>query len=85
MIDAKKFLQFIKKAALDAVQASHPADFFCGRVNSLSPLTVSAGKLELSGRLLVVPSHITGLQVNDAVVLGRKSGGQAYIILGVIN
>ena len=85
MIDVKKFIQFIKKAALDAVQASHPADFFYGHVNSLSPLTVSAGKLELSGRLLVVPSHITGLQVDDVVVLGRKSGGQAYIILGVIN
>ena len=61
-------LEVIRRAAVQAVQAAQPADVLPGTVGSASPLKIRVGhKLELSGKRLLVPRHLTEYTVSARV------------------
>lgn len=83
MLNAHDLLKFIKKAAVEAVEASHPSDFCFGKVLDISPITIKVEqKLTLSKAQLVMTETISKLPlaVGDEVVLLKKKGGQKYLI-----
>ncbi len=81
----KRFLQLVKKAAVDAVEARKPCDVMFAKVESVAPFLL---KLEntiiLPDELLIFVGDIKQkLIVGNRVILLRKSGGQQYVVLGV--
>lgn len=85
LLNAYDLLKFIKKAAIEAVEANQPSDFCFGTVLSTSPLQVKIEqKLTLGKAQLVMTetaSKLNPLAVGDGVVLLKKKGGQKYLIL----
>lgn len=85
MLDANDFIRIVKKAALDAVNASQPTDFCVGKVASLKPLKISVDqKLTLKKTQLIATETVmttSPLEVGDMVVLLQKQGGQKYLIM----
>jgi lipoate-protein ligase B len=78
-------IQTIKKAALQAVQASKPMGIYYGMVTATSPLTVEIERgLAVSGVALIVPSAflnpLNPLKINDKLIMLRQQGGQAYLV-----
>lgn len=75
----------IKRAAMEAVEASKPARFRYGTVKTVSPLTVKVSdKLILESGSLVVPERLStegALNAGDAVVILQNKGGQQYLIM----
>lgn len=84
MLNANDLLTLIKKAAMDAVNASQPSDFCFGKVTSENPLKILVEqKMTLGKAQLVVTETVSkaSLKVNDEVVLLKKKGGQQYLII----
>ena len=85
MLDMVSFLNTIKKAALEAVEASKPSDFCFGKVTSSSPLKIQIEqKMTLGAAQLVLTETVAvqkSLIVGDEVILLRKKGGQKYLVL----
>ncbi len=81
----KKFLQLVKKAAVDAIEARKPCDVMFAKVESTEPVTVRLeNSLLLPDDLLVFVDDVNRkLSVGCRVILLRKSGGQQYVVLGV--
>lgn len=85
----ERFLEIVKKAAVEAVEATAPPRVLFGLVIGTSPLTVRADqKLTLSGEALAVAAGTRairdvqpGLQAGDKVILLRMQGGQKYVVL----
>jgi len=77
------FLQAIKQAAVEAVDATQPTAVFIGTVSAASPLSV-----RISQRLVLGAGHLLRLEGagslarGDIVVLIRFDRGQKYLILG---
>ncbi len=87
----------IKKAAMDAIDASKPAAVMYGEVITADPLSVNIDqRFTLTADFLVVPESLTkyevevdsqtitirpGLLVGDKLLLLRMQGGQKFIIL----
>lgn len=87
MPDAVELMKTIKRAALDAVDASKPVQVCFGKVTSVSPLKILVEqKLLLGDKQLIITESATksGLVVGDKVVLLRQQGGQKYIVMGKI-
>lgn len=83
----KAFLQLVKKAAVDAVEARKPCDIVFGTVKSINPLKIAIeNSLEIPEVLITCIGNRNAVEVEpgNAVVLIRKSGGQLYVMLGVI-
>lgn len=76
----------IKKAALDAVAESNPADVVIGKVKSVNPLKVQISpKLTLEKGQLIKTGTVDGhLTVGKTVLLMRCSGGQKYVIMDTV-
>ena len=83
MRDATDLLNIIKKAAMDAINASQPSDFCFGKVMSVTPLKVLVEqKMTLGNAHLILTETISkSLTDGDEVVLLKKKGGQKYLIL----
>lgn len=84
MLDATDLLTLVKKAAIEAVEASQPSDFCFGKVTGTSPLRVKVeSKMELGLAQLVLIKTVMdhGLAKGDEVILLKKKGGQKYLIL----
>lgn len=84
MLNANDFLKMMKKAALEAIEASQPSDFCFGKVSSTKPLKVSIDqKLTLGVAQLVLTETISkgSLKKGDEVILLKKKGGQKYLVL----
>lgn len=91
MPDAIELVKTIKRAALDAVEASKPVQVCFGKVISVSPLEILVEqKLLLGERQLVLCRNVcdmgkpqvtihNGLVVGDEVILLRQQGGQKYV------
>ena len=82
-------LTIIKKAALDAVNATRPVNVVFGVLASVSPLSVTIDqKLTLEAGFLVLTKHIDDLilseelTVGDRLVLIQMQGGSVAFILG---
>lgn len=79
---ANSLVQLIKKAAIEAVEASKPAVVLFGTVKSLSPLSIYLEqKRTLAENFLVVTDKARNLTVGDGVVMIRMQGGQKYIVI----
>lgn len=90
-------LKLIKQAAVDAVNASSPADFVVGVVISTSPLrvkidqkiTLSTAQLQLTRNVSKHTLKMNGTDTEidnslisgDKIILARCQGGQQYIVL----
>lgn len=79
-------LAVIKMAAMEAVQASKPADVVYGDIVSSNPLQVKMDqKLTLSQDFLVVPNELKeNLKKGKKVILIQKAGGQRYVVIGTL-
>ena len=85
MADVTDFLKAIKRAALEAVEASKPVTVCRGKVQSVSPLKISVGqKMILSEKQLIRLRTAEKIAVSDECLLLREQGGQKYVILGVV-
>lgn len=76
MYNADDLVRILKKAALDAVNASKPANVVFGKVISTSPLKIQVEqKLILSSAQLVLTRNVTDYNVTVDVDWGTTSGG----------
>ena len=78
MLDGTDFLNVIKKAALDAINASQPSDFCFGKVISVKPLKISIEqKMTLGSAQLVLTRNVTDFTTTVTVNWDSefKSGG----------
>lgn len=63
MRDANDLLNIVKRAALEAVDASKPCDFCYGKVTSAAPLKISVDqKMTLGAAQLVLARNVTDFQ-----------------------
>lgn len=89
----------MKKAALDAVNASNPVELAFGKVKSVMPFEIDVDqKLLLTEEFIVIGQYVKeysldltidgelwhGFRVNDELLLARMQGGQKYIIIDFI-
>lgn len=84
MLDANDLLNIVKKAAVEAVNASQPTDFCFGKVINTNPLKIMVEqKMTLGTAHLVLTETISksSLTANDEVILLKKKGGQKYLVL----
>jgi len=78
LLDYNDFLNVIKKAAMDAVNASKPSDFCFGKVTSVSPLRISIEqKMMLGSAQLLLTRNVTDFKTTITVdwETESKSGG----------
>lgn len=94
MSDFDALIKSVKKAAVEAVEASTPANFMFGDVLSISPLQIRIDqKMTLGSAQLALCRQVTAytdnnglaidnaLKAGDKVVLGRIAGGQKFVVL----
>ncbi|MDE5996030.1 MAG: DUF2577 domain-containing protein [Eubacterium sp.] len=83
MLNSNDLLTIIKKAAMEAIEASQPSDFCFGKVISKKPLKISVEqKMVLSSAQLVLTKTAqNNLSVDEKVVLLKQKGGQKYLVL----
>ncbi len=78
MLDATDLLNAVKRAALDAVNASQPFDFCFGKVISETPLKISVEqKMTLGAAQLLLTRNVTDFKTKVTVdwATETKSGG----------
>ena len=64
MLDFNDFMKVVKKAAVDAVVASKPADMVFGKVISENPLKIKVDqKLILTDKQLVLARNVTDHEI----------------------
>ena len=96
MPDASQFIDIIKTAAVDAVEATKPVNLIFGRVASVSPLSVRLDQQRtITANFLMRLNYggatqegeavsVYSFSVGDSVALLRMQGGQKYLILGTV-
>ena len=68
MLDANDILNIIKKAAIDAVNASQPSDFCFGKVISIKPLKISVEqKMTLGTAQLILTRNVTDFKTKITI------------------
>lgn len=83
-LDINQLVKLIKRAAVEAVQASSPMGVEYGLVTSISPLgiTVDQKKILTEAQLILTNAvRDYALQMGEKVILLRCDGGQQYIVL----
>lgn len=83
-MDTSTLLQLIKKAAVEAVEASSPVGITYGTVTSVNPLKINVEKkMTLTAIQLVLTRTVkdNALQVGEGVLLISEPGGQKYIVI----
>lgn len=78
MLDANDLLEAVKRASLDAVNASKPSDFCFGRVTSTAPLKILVDqKMTLGTVQLVLTRNVSDYTTKITVdwMTETKSGG----------
>ena len=78
MRDANELVRALKRAALEAVNASKPMDVRFGRVQSVQPLEIYIEqKLQLKEKQLVLTRNVTDYETEITVdtVTGNQGGG----------
>lgn len=64
MRDAHDILNVIKRAALEAVNASQPSDFYFGKVTSIEPLKIAVEqKMTLGAAQLILTRNVTDYKI----------------------
>ncbi len=91
MNEAKRFLEIIKTAAVDAVNAQQPVEFIFGTVIQEEnlpediPLQIELSqKLVLGRNFFVQNAALEGLKEGQRLAILKIQGGQMYYILEVL-
>lgn len=82
--DASQFVDVIKKAAVEAVEATHPMNLVFGRVVAVSPLSVRLDQQRTIPARFLLRLSGPALEAGNYVALLRMQGGQKYLILGAV-
>lgn len=82
----ENLVQLIKRIAIDAVNASKPCNTVVGKIQSVSPLSVSIGqKIILDEDFLDITSNAEEkMKTGSRVLLIRQAGGQRYVIIDTL-
>ena len=88
MPNAVEFIKLIKKAAVEAVNATKPAEICFGKVTSISPLqilveqkmTLGKAQLVLSRNVTDYKTHISGGNIQNYYYAGTKSDASAVSV-----
>lgn len=73
----------MKQIAENVFEARRPADWYYGKVISLSPFQIQVDqKLVLTKEFFIVKSGVSAssFKVGDVLILFRNEGGQKYLI-----
>ncbi|SFA87404.1 Protein of unknown function [Acetitomaculum ruminis DSM 5522] len=82
MSEFNNLIKQIKKAAVEAVEASKPAAFYIATVVNTQPLQVKiSSKLVLTKAQLILTKSVESMVVGDRVVLARVPGGRQFIAM----
>ncbi len=84
LLDVVELVKLIKRAAVDAVEATKPVNLCFGMVESVGPLRISVEqRMTLSGAQLIMPGSVAALPLSagDKVILLRQQGGQKYFVI----
>lgn len=83
MLPSMNLIQIIKKAAIEAVEASNPAKVLYGTVVNSTPAVKIDQKFAITKEFIVETERMKemNLAAGDKVVLLQEQGGQRYIIL----
>lgn len=77
-------IQIIKKAAVEAVEASNPTKVLFGTVTNANQLAIKVEqKFTITKEFIVLTESVkkNGLSVGNKVVLLQEQGGQKFIVL----
>lgn len=82
----ENLVQLIKRIAVDAVNTSKPCNTVTGKVQSVSPLSISIGqKIILDEDFLDVTSNAEEkMKTGSRVLLIRQAGGQRYVVVDTL-
>ena len=78
-------VKLIKRAALEAVEASQPSGIFFGSVKALNPFKIALEQkliIDSSSLIYLTEKPSEAYSVGDAVVMIRVQGGQKFVVLG---
>lgn len=68
MLDANDLLNIVKKAAVEAVNASQPSDFSFGKVTSANPLKILVEqKMTLGAAQLILTRNVTDFKTKVTI------------------
>lgn len=83
----ENLVQLIKRIAVSAVEASKPCNTFVGKVQSVSPLTVSVGQKMVvdSDFLSLTATAKERMEEGAKVLMIRQAGGQKYTIIDTLS
>ena len=82
LFDTNDFLKLMKKTAVDAVNASKPADMVFGKVISVSPLKIKVDqKLILTSAQLVLSRSVTDFRLS--VTVNHATENASHILHGI--
>lgn len=91
MNDAKRFLEIIKTAAVEAVEQRYPVEFMLGVViqeedkeKDIPLLIELQQKLKLKRSFFIENSLLDGLKEGDKLAILRIQGGQKYYVMEVL-
>jgi hypothetical protein len=80
-----RLLRAIKRAAVDAVNASDPCCVYIGTVESRMPLRINVGdRFCLNANLLTMANTASPIKDGSEVILLRVQGGRKYILLDTL-
>ena len=85
MLNSTDLVNAVKKAAIEAVEASHPSDFLFGKVTSVSPIKVSVEqKMTLASAQLVLTRNVTDYSADVSVDWNTEDANEHnHEIMGV--
>lgn len=88
MADATGLVTKMKKAAMEAQEASKPVNVYFGQVVSTSPMRIDVEqKMILGEGQLILTKSVTDrdpLRVGDRVLIIRLQGGQRFAVIDQI-
>lgn len=76
-------IQIIKKAAVEAVEASNPTKILYGTVVNSTPSIKIDQKFTITKEFIVITERMKSMNLvaGDKVILLQEQGGQKYIVL----
>lgn len=84
MPDVNELVETIKKAAIDAVEATKPVRIYFGEVMDTDPLKINVEQKMILGENQLILTRAVfdeGLAAGSRVILIRIQGGQKFIVM----
>ena len=79
-----EFVQTVKQAAVEAVEARGPAIPVIGVVEEVAPISLGVGEMRLGSGQLIWLAGSMEMQIGAQIALLRFPGGGKYLVLGQI-